>query len=113
MGSVYSEIDKVVLTKNAINVQEERTDEFSCVEFFKRSKQRLRETKSERFILEDMLYFCDFINYLSYEFRDKINKLFISSPSTTKMMTYANSYVDFLSTNHSKRIYDDPPKYPF
>lgn len=60
-----------------------------------------------------MEQFCDFINYISWELRDKINKIFISSVSATKMITYANSYVDFLAKKHSKRIYEDPPKYPF
>lgn len=28
-------------------------------------------------------------------------------------MSYANSYVEFLTPNHQRRIYEDPPVYPF
>lgn len=29
------------------------------------------------------------------------------------MMSYVNSYPEFLTFNHRKRIYEDPPVYPF
>ena len=37
----------------------------------------------------------------------------ISSQNASKMINYANSYVEFLSAKHARRIYEDPPVYPF
>ena len=47
------------------NVGEEREDEFECVKFFTRVKSKLNENQNCNIIIDDMLYFADFINYIS------------------------------------------------
>lgn len=55
----------------------------------------------------------DIINYISVEFRDKLKRLFFTGVSMNKMMSYVNSYPEFLTYNHKRRVFEDPPVYPF
>lgn len=60
-----------------------------------------------------MMIVPDIINYIAIEFRDKLKKLFLTGASINKIMSYVNSYPEFLTFNHQKRIYEDPPVFPF
>lgn len=68
---------------------------------------------NSKIVLKDFLIICDIINYIYYQFADKFKKIFITGCSLSKMMCYTNSLVEYLSINHHKRIYEDPPAYPF
>lgn len=68
---------------------------------------------SSKIILNDFLVICDIINYIVLQFNEKFKQMFFTGVSISKMICYANSLVEYLSPHHCKRIYEDPPAYPF
>jgi hypothetical protein len=64
--------------------------------FFQNLKKNLLERKNETVVLADLMLLCDFINYITIELRGKFQQIFVSNPTATQLLGYANSYVDFL-----------------
>lgn len=55
----------------------------------------------------------DIIDFISYEMKDKFRGIFVENPEFNQIVSYANSYVEFLSSQYKNKIFQDPPQYPF
>ena len=45
--------------------------------------------------------------------KDKFRGIFVENSEFSQIVSYANSYVEFLSAQYKNKIYQDPPQYPF
>lgn len=102
----HSKINCIVFTSGSLSnpYSSANQDEHQCLEFLKAVLQRLSKGFNIRVVLNDMMIVPDIINYIAIEFRDKLKKLFLTGASINKIMSYVNSYPEFLTFNLQKRI---------
>ena len=65
----------------------------------------LSKGQNSKIVLNDFLAICDIINYIVFQFNDKFKHIFITGNSAIKLISYVNSFIEYLSPNHAKRIY--------
>jgi hypothetical protein len=101
-----TQINNVVFAVGALSTPSSNLhSEEQCTEFLRALQVLMARGQSTRVVLSDFLVLADMARYMNHEFKDKFKKLIFTGGSLGPLMSYANSYPEFLTPSYAQRIY--------